>query len=123
MLTYRRTDTLEVVGFSDSDYAGCVDDKKSTSGYIFVMAKEAISWKSVQHTLTASSTMEVEYVTCYKASCYAIWLRNFNLALEVVHSIYRLLKLFYNNSITVSFSKNTRSTSCSKHIDVQFFFC
>ena len=34
MLTYRHTDTLEVVGFSDSDYAGHVDDKKSTSGYI-----------------------------------------------------------------------------------------
>ena len=36
MLTYRRTDTLEVVGFSDFNYVGCVDDKKSTSGYIFM---------------------------------------------------------------------------------------
>ena len=36
MLTYRCTNTLEVVGFSDSDYAGYVDDKKSTSGiYIY----------------------------------------------------------------------------------------
>ena len=39
MLTYQRTNILEVVGFSDSDYVGCVDDKKSTSGYIFMMAK------------------------------------------------------------------------------------
>ena len=39
MLTYRRTDTLEVVGFSDFDYAGCEDDKKSTYGYIFMMAE------------------------------------------------------------------------------------
>ena len=37
MLTYWRTDTLEVVGFSDSNYSGCVDDKKSTYGYIFMM--------------------------------------------------------------------------------------
>ena len=36
MLTYRRTDTLEVVSISDSDYAGCMDDKKSTSCYIFI---------------------------------------------------------------------------------------
>ena len=35
MLTYRRTDTLKVVCFSDSDYAGCMDDKKSTSNYIY----------------------------------------------------------------------------------------
>ena len=48
MLTYRHTDTLEVVDFSDSDYAGYVDDKKSTSGYIFMMAEGASSWKSVR---------------------------------------------------------------------------
>ena len=72
MLTYRRTDTLEVVGFSDSDYAGYIDDKKSTFDYIFMMAKRAISWKSVKQTLTVSSTMEAEYVACYEATCYAI---------------------------------------------------
>ena len=48
MLTYQRTNTLEVVGFSDPDYASCVDDKKSTSNYIFMMAKEVVSWKSVK---------------------------------------------------------------------------
>ena len=76
MLTYRRTDTLEVDGFSDSDYGGCVDDKKSTSCYIFMMAKGAVSWKSVKQTLTASSSMEAEYVACYEATCHAIWLSN-----------------------------------------------
>ena len=43
MLTYRRTDTLEVVGFSDFDYTSCVNDKKSTSSYIFMMTKEVVS--------------------------------------------------------------------------------
>ena len=43
MLTYQRTDTLEVIGFSDSDYEGHVNDKKSTFGYIFMMAKGAFS--------------------------------------------------------------------------------
>ena len=40
MLTYRQTDTFEVVGFSDSDYASCMDDKKSTYGYIFMIVEE-----------------------------------------------------------------------------------
>ena len=48
MLTYQRTKTLEVVGFSDFDFAGCVNDKKSTSCYIFMMAKGAVSWKFVK---------------------------------------------------------------------------
>ena len=58
-------------GFSDSDYTGCIDDK-STYGYNFMMAKGDVLWKSVKQTLTASSTMEAEYVACYKATCHAI---------------------------------------------------
>ena len=61
-------------------------------------------------------------MTCYEATCHAIWLQNFISALKVVHFIYRPLKLFCDNFIVVSFSRNTRSTSHSKHIDVQFFF-
>ena len=37
MLTYRRTNNLEIIGYSDSNYAGCKDTRKSTSGYIFVI--------------------------------------------------------------------------------------
>ena len=48
MLTYWRTDALRVVGFSDSNYIGCVEDKKFTSGYIFMMAEGVVSWKSVK---------------------------------------------------------------------------
>ena len=48
MLTYRLTDTLEVVGFTDFDYADYMDYKKSTSGYIFMMAEGAVSWKSAK---------------------------------------------------------------------------
>ena len=58
----------------------------------------------------------------YEATCHAIWFRNFISPLEVVHSISRPLKLFSDNSTVVSFSRNTRSTSFSKHIDVKFIF-
>ncbi|KAJ9697292.1 hypothetical protein PVL29_009194 [Vitis rotundifolia] len=122
MLTYRRTNILDVVGFCDADFAGCIDDKKSTTGYIFVMAGGVVSWKSVKQTLTTSSTMEAEYVACYEACCHAIWMRNFISALGVVDSISRPLKLFCDNSAAVAFSKNARSTSRSKHIDVKFYF-
>ena len=54
-----------------------MNDKKSTFGYIFMMAEGTVSWKSVKQTLTTSSTMEAEYVACYEATCHAIWLWNF----------------------------------------------
>ena len=79
-------------------------------------------WGCVKQTITTSSTMKAKYVACYEATCHVIWLRNFILALEVVHSISRPLKLFRDNSIVIYFSRNTRSTSRSKHIDVKFFF-
>ena len=46
MLTYKRSEQLEVVGYSDSDYGGCLDSLKSTSGFFFMLANGAISWKS-----------------------------------------------------------------------------
>ena len=58
MLTYRWTDELEVIGYSDSNFTGCVDFCKSTSGYIFMFARGAVSWGSAKQTLTATSTME-----------------------------------------------------------------
>ncbi|XP_068655818.1 secreted RxLR effector protein 161-like [Aristolochia californica] len=48
MLMYRQTNNLEVIGYSDSDFAGCIDSRKSTSGYIFLMASGAISWRSAK---------------------------------------------------------------------------
>ena len=46
MLVYRRVDNLEIIGYTDSDLAGCPDERKSTFGYIFMLAGGAISWTS-----------------------------------------------------------------------------
>ena len=92
-------------------------------GYIFMMVGKTVAWKSVKQTLTTSSTMEAKYVACYEACCHAMWMQNFISNLGVVDSISRQLKLFCDNSAIVAFSKNTRSISRSKHIDVKFYFC
>ena len=77
MLTYRKSDQIEIIGYTDSDFAGCQDSMKSTLGYIYLLAVGAISWKSVKQFLVASSTMEAEFVACYEAYNHGIWLRNF----------------------------------------------
>jgi len=48
MLTYKRSDQLEMTRFSNSDFAGCQDSLKSTSSYIFMLASGAVSWHSVK---------------------------------------------------------------------------
>jgi len=93
MFTYQKSENLEIIGYSDSDFAGCQDSKRSTSGYIFMLTGWAISWKSAKQTLIASSTMAAEFIACFEASNHGIWLRNFVTGLRVVDNIERPLKI------------------------------
>ena len=120
MLTYRRSNHLEVIGYSDADFARCQDSKKSTSGYIFMWAGGAISWKSVKQTLVASSTMEAEFIVCFEASNQGIWLRNFITRLQIIEGINKPLRINCDNKAADLYSKNNRSSSKSKHIDIKF---
>ncbi|KAL7131932.1 hypothetical protein ABFS83_12G038100 [Erythranthe nasuta] len=120
MLSYRRSDQLEVIGYSNSDFAGCLDSRKSTSGFVFLLAGGAISWKSVKQSIIASSTMEAEFVACFEASSHALWLRNFILGLKAVDSIAKPLKIYCDNIAAVFFSKNGNYSSGSKHIDLKY---
>ena len=66
-----------MVGYSDSDFAGCPDSRKSTSGYVFLLAEGVISWRSVNQSLVSTSTTEAEFVSCFEVTSQAIWLRSF----------------------------------------------
>ena len=120
MLMYRQTYSLEVIGYSDADFAGCVDYRKSTSGYIFKLADGAVSWRSAKQTLTATSTMEAEFVSCFEASSHGVWLKSFISGLRIVDSISRPLKLYCDNSAAVFMAKNNKSGSRSKHINIKY---
>lgn len=120
MFIYRRQDHLEIIGYSHLDFAGCLDSRRSTSGYVFMLAGGAVSWKSVKQTFIASSTMEAEFVAWYEASNQGIWLRNFITVLQIVDGIERPLEIYCDNKSAELYSKNNRSSSKSKHIDIKF---
>ena len=120
MFVYRQTDSLEVIGYSDLDSAGCVDYRKSTSGYIFKLADGAVSWRSAKQTLTATFTMKAEFVSCFKASLHGVWFKSFISELRIVDSISRPLKLYCDNSAAVFMAKNNKSGSRSKYIDIKY---
>jgi Reverse transcriptase (RNA-dependent DNA polymerase) len=72
MLTFRKSDNLEVIGYSDSDFSGYVNSKKYTSGYIFMLAGGPISWKSAKQSITTSFTMQAEFMACYETTSQAV---------------------------------------------------
>ena len=117
---YIRTSNLEVVSYSDSDFVGCVDSCKSTSGYIFIFVDGAISWKSVKQTLTATSTMEAEFISCFEAISHGVWLKSFIFELRIMDSISRPLSIYCDNSVAVFMAKNNKSGSWNKYIDIKY---
>jgi hypothetical protein len=72
MLIYRRSDKLEVIGYIDFDFAGCVDSLKSTSGYIFMLSGIAIFWRSAKQIMIISSIITTEFIACFEASNHRI---------------------------------------------------
>ncbi|MCO5557722.1 hypothetical protein L7F22_011293 [Adiantum nelumboides] len=65
---------LSVMGYRDSDYAGDLDNKRSTLRYVFTMAGGTVSWRFKLQTCVTQSTTEAEYVAASEACKEAIWL-------------------------------------------------
>jgi hypothetical protein len=116
----KKSERHELVGFSDSDYAGDVDDRKSTSGYVFLLSGVAVSWSSKKQLVVTLSTTEAEFIAAASCACQGIWLRR--ILEEVKYTQQGPIMLFYDNSSTIKLSKNPVLHGRSKHIDVRFHF-
>ena len=68
-LWYPKGAIFELVGYSDSDYAGCKVDRKSTSGGCYLLGKALVSWSSKKQNSVALFTVEAEYIAV--GACYA----------------------------------------------------
>jgi hypothetical protein len=122
MLTYKKSDAPpEIVGYSDSDFAGWLDIEKSTSGYIFTLTNGAISWKSSKQTISTLSMMYAEFVACYEATGQVEWLKKFVPRLRVVNNIEKLLKIYCDNEPAVQYSYNNKKSDASKHINIKYY--
>ena len=97
ILTYRRFDHLKVIGYSDSDYSGCVDIRKSTFGYLSLLARGAISWKSAKQSIILASIIKVEFLACDEATIHGNLLQNIISGLGLVNTIAKTLKFFCDN--------------------------
>jgi len=70
-----KSDKIEVMGFVDSDFAGDLDRRKSTSGYMIELNSCLISWKSSLQSVVALSSTEDEFIATTEAVKEAMWRR------------------------------------------------
>lgn len=73
-LLYTRSEDLTLLGYTDSDWACSVDDRKSTFGYVFSLGSGAVRWTSKKQQIVTLSSTEAECCGAVKAACKAIWL-------------------------------------------------
>ena len=119
-LRYSRNGDEDVVGYSDSDWAGDLDDRKSVSGYMFKLCGAPISWRSKKQTSVALSTAEAEYIALAYASQEAIWLRRLMTELRMEQSKPTLI--YENNQSAISLAQNVQFHGRMKHIDIRHHF-
>ena len=74
-IMYSTSKNFKLVGYTDSDNGGSIDDKKSTSGYTFHFGTGVVSWDSKKQLIVTLSSTEVEYVIATSAACQAVWMR------------------------------------------------
>ena len=113
---------LRLIGYTDTDWGGDLDDRKSTLGYVFLLSRGSISWSSKKQTCTTLSTMEAKYVACSVAVQEVGWLRRFLNDLEIVTGLRRPVTIYYDNQATISFTKDAKYHSKSKHIETKYNF-
>jgi hypothetical protein len=74
-LLYKRNKNFTLVRYSDVDFAGDIDDRTSTSGYLMNMGSVAVSWNCKNKTTIANSSAEAEYISAWEAACEIVWIR------------------------------------------------
>jgi hypothetical protein len=120
-LCYKRaTGEARLLGFSDSDHAGDIDDRKSTSGGIFFLGTSPISWQSMKQRIVAISSCEAEYVAATTAACQGLWLARLLGDLKEKEASSFVLKI--DNQSAISLCKNPVFHDRSKHIEVRYHF-
>jgi hypothetical protein len=117
---YRRGDNEELISFSDSDHAGDVDSRKSTSGVLFFFGGSPISWQSQKQKVVATSLCEAENIAAATAASQGVWLAC--LLGELLNQRAAPFTHFIDNKSAISLCKNPVLHDRSKHIDLRYHY-
>ena len=106
-----------IEGYTDADFGRDVDDRRSTSGYVYTIAGGAVSWSSKKQSTTAVSTQEAEYVAIEHGSKEAIWISRI---LEFINRpLPSTITINSDNEAAIDAVKDPFKKSSLKHVDIR----
>ena len=109
-----------LVGYTDSDLAGDLVERRSTGGMTFYLNGNLITWWSQKQKTIALSSCESEFMASTTAAQQALWLRN--LISEISNKEPTAITLFVDNNSAIALMKNPVFHGRSKHIDIKYHF-
>ena len=106
--------------YSDADYAGCLQTRRSTTGYVLLLSGGPVAWTSRRQQGVATSTTESEYTAAFEATKETVWVRNLLRHVGTAQS--SPTELFCDNQSAIKMVHNPEFHSRTKHIDVHLHF-
>ena len=107
---------------SDAEWGGDPDERKSTSGYAFLLNDGVITWCSKKETCVTLSTMKAEYVACSVTVQESVWLRRFLRELGIIAHIEEPITIYCDSWATIAYFKDPKYPGIIKHIDIRYHF-
>ena len=119
-LYYKRSEKIELNAYTDADWRGNIDDKKSTSGGAFFLGKRLVTWTSKKQSCTSQSIAEVEYVVAAINCTNIVWIKH--LLKGMKEEIIEPVILYCDNTSAINISKNSVMHAKTKHIAIKYHY-
>jgi len=118
-LWYPNGSTFELLGYFDSDYAGCKVSQKSTTGTFQFIGRSLVSWSSKKQNSIALSTAEAEYVAAGACCAQLLWMKQ---TLKDFGCELTKIPLLCDTESAIKLANNPINHSQTKHIDIRHYF-
>jgi hypothetical protein len=113
-------ENLRIEGFSDADWGANPDDRRSISGYAFLIGNGAVAWSSKKQNTAALSSMEAEYLAILHTAKHALWMSS--LMKDLGFGSDEPMVIHADNQSAIHFSKDATDHNRTKHIDIRHHF-
>jgi hypothetical protein len=119
-LLLRHLSGSDLIVYTDADWAGCPDTRRSTSGYAMFLGDNLVSWSAKRQTIISRSSAEAEYHAVANGVAEATWLRQLLHKLRTPSS--RCTLVYCDNISTMYLSTNLVQHQCTKHVEIDLHF-
>ncbi|KAL9996132.1 putative RNA-directed DNA polymerase [Helianthus debilis subsp. tardiflorus] len=111
---------FDLIAYADSDWAKCLETRKSITGYCVFLGNSMVSWRSKKQTTVSRSSAEAEYRSMCAVACEVVWIKNILSELDI--NVNLPVKLFCDNTAALSIAANPVFHDRTKHFEIDLFF-